>query len=153
MPDANEKALEALAEEIFELTTLSWRARTQRRAKGEVDLGESEFLAIDLLVKKAPRTVGDIQRGIGILPAQMSRVVRALESKHGRPLIACAINPDDKRRIDVRPTEAGRKAHSAFRSSRLQSTMAILGELAEADRTEFMRLLRMIRRSLANQLS
>lgn len=152
MTDGKTKSLEALAEEIFELTTLSWRARTSQRDKSGVDLSESEFLSLDLLAKSEPRTVGEIQRGIGILPAQMSRVIRTLENKFARPLIQCAINPGDKRRIDVRLTEAGRRAHQAFRSSRLSAAVAILGELREKDRTEFMRLLRLIRGSLANQL-
>ncbi len=156
-PGAHSTALEPLADEIFELTTLSWRARTRGRTTGRsnraLDLAETEFLSLDLLAKKEPRTVGEIQRAIGVLPAQMSRVIRSLEAKHGKPLIDCSINPEDKRRIDVRRTEAGVKAHAAYRASRLMATVAILGELTQKDRNEFMRLLRMIRGHLAKQLS
>ncbi len=154
---ADSAALEPLADEIFELTTLSWRARTRARtrghSKGAVDLAETEFLSLDLLAKKEPRTVGEIQRAIGVLPAQMSRVVRSLEAKHGKPLIDCSINPADKRRIDVRRSEAGVKAHAAYRTTRLMATVAILAELTQKDRNEFMRLLRLIRGHLAKQLS
>jgi len=144
------KHLEALAEEIFDLTTLSWR--TRRRAKEGPDLSESEFLALDLLAKHEPRTVGEIQKQIGVLPAQMSRVIRALESKSGRPFIACSINPVDKRRIDVCLTDAGRKVHAAYRSARLAQTVGMLATLREKDRTEFMRILRVLREKLSNQL-
>jgi CRISPR system Cascade subunit CasE len=44
--------------------------------------------------------VGDIQRLLGVLPAQMSRIIRSLENRD-RPLIACHINPRDKRKVDV----------------------------------------------------
>ena len=90
---------------------------------------------------------------VGILPAQMSRVIRSLEAKHGKPLIDCSINPEDKRRIDVCRTEAGVKAHATYRSSRLMATVAILAELTQKDRNEFMRLLRLSRGHLAKQLS
>jgi len=152
VPDAKTRSLEALAEEIFDLTTLSWRARSRQRSKSGADLGETEFLALDLLVRKEPRSVGELQRSIGILPAQMSRVIRSLEGKHGRSLIQCGINPTDKRRIDVRATDAGRRAHRTYRAARVQTTVSVLGRLRERDRTEFMRLLRLIRGLLAQQL-
>ena len=138
--------LERLAEEIFELSNLGSRSRAARRRHGTTDLSESEFLTLDTLAKGEPMTVGQVQRAIGVLPAQMSRVVRSLESKTDDALIQCAINPQDRRRIDVTLTEAGRHAYDEYRESRLSGTVEVLAELKDRDRREFMRLLRVIRK-------
>lgn len=148
--------LEKAAEEIFELTKMSWMARTQQhRQKGQVDLTESEFLALDWLTKADPEplSVGDIQRRIHILPAQMSRVIRSLEAKAGKPLIHCRINPKDKRKIDVTLTDAGKKAHQAFREARLAATIDLVSDLTPADRAEFMRIMQQIKTIVRNRLS
>ena len=140
--------LERLAEEIFELSNLGTRSRAARRRHGAMDLSESEFLALDTLAKQEPMTVGQLQRSIGVLPAQMSRVVRSLESKTDEPLIRCAINPRDRRRIDVTLTEPGRQTYQAYRESRLSGAVEVLAQLKDRDRREFMRLLRLIRKML-----
>lgn len=144
------------AEEIFELTKLSWLARTrQTRAKGQIELTEFEFLTLDWLCKydPDPLTVGDIQKRIHVLPAQMSRVIRSLEAKSAKPLIRCQINSQDKRKVDVLITEAGRKAHDAFREERLVSSRLILSKLSQDDRCEFMRIMKEIRKIMSNQLT
>lgn len=148
--------LEKAAEEIFELTKMSWIARSQQqRQKGQIDLTESEFLALDWLMKTdpGPLSVGDIQRRIHVLPAQMSRVVRSLEAKAGKPLIHCRINPKDKRKIDVTLTDAGRKAHQSFREARLAATIDMVSHLSPADRTEFMRIMQEFKTIVHNSLS
>jgi DNA-binding MarR family transcriptional regulator len=152
---ADRKEIEAAAEEIFELTKLSWMARDrQHRHKGQIDLTESEFLALDALAKADPQAmrVGEIQKRIGVLPAQMSRVIRSLEGKAGKRLIRCQINPADKRKIDVTLTEIGRRAHKAFRDARLASSIEFVAQLNPEDRAEFMRILHQFRSMLGNQL-
>ncbi|HUW84840.1 MAG TPA: MarR family transcriptional regulator [Phycisphaerae bacterium] len=144
--DGRHQELERLAEEIFELSNLGSRSRAARRRHGAMDLSESEFLTLDTLAKGERMTVGQLQRAIGVLPAQMSRVVRSLESKTDEPLIHCAINPQDRRRIDVTLTEAGRHAYHEYRESRLSGAVEVLAELKDRDRREFMRLLRVIRK-------
>lgn len=139
-----DEQLKEFAEEIFELSKHIWAA--QSRSKGQTEITETEFLALDILIKaNRPLTVGDIQRQIGVLPAQMSRIVRSLESKSDQPLIQCKINPSDKRKVDVELTPAGRKAHQSYRQIKLGSAEKILLGLNEEDRAEFMRILRMVR--------
>jgi DNA-binding MarR family transcriptional regulator len=155
MPDAKARqALEDLAEEVFDLGTMSSRVRS--RSKGAVaggQLTETEFLALDSLAKESPQTVGAIQKTVGVLPAQMSRIVRALEDKDGGPFITCQINPADRRRIDVSITDAGLNAYRAYRQARLGLTVEILRELTVEDRAEFMRLMRLMRTSISNRLA
>lgn len=154
MPDAQaRKSLEDLAEEIFELTTLSSTVRSRsRRSMTGNRLTETEFLTLNALARHAPQTVGEIQKEIEVLPAQMSRIVRALEDKDDEALIECRINQHDRRRTDVTLTTAGRKAHEAYRQLRLGMTANLLRELSARDRDEFMRLLRLLREALAKQL-
>lgn len=146
--------LKAFADEIFELSADAWRAQSRERGKLGVELSETEFLALDILAKAdRPLTVGEIQREIGILAAQMSRVIRSLETKAAKPLVHCSINASDKRKIDVELTEAGREAYHEYRRLKLGTMQQVLEKLNEQDRNEFMRILRRMRGIVHNSLS
>lgn len=143
MPDSK-ATLGAMANEIFELYRLIAAARS-RQPSGAGSLSEVEFLTLDLLAKQQPRTIGEIQKEVGVLPAQMSRIIRALEQQGGRGYVMCKINPQDRRRIDVELTKAGTAAYDEFRASRIGSMLHILEALGTDDRTHFMRILRQLR--------
>ena len=144
--DEKREQLAALAEEMFELGKLGSRVRAASRTDEGVDsLTETETLALDLLRKHGEMSVGEIQKGVGVLPAQMSRIIRSLEDKGGKPFIKCSINPNDRRKIDVSLTPEGAKALEAYRQERLGVTMGILSVLEVSEREEFMRILRKIR--------
>ena len=134
-----------MAEEIFALTVHMWRERLATKASLSDDLSESQFLTLDLLQRTSPQTVGGLQRSIGVLPAQMSRIIRSLESGFDKPLIRCELNTQDKRKIDVSLTTTGRRIYDEFRESRLAKMAEILARLAESDRGEFVRICREIR--------
>ena len=142
-PDADQ--IQQMAEEIFEVWTLSW-VGTENADK--YDLSESEILTLDLLTKNASLNVGELQRGIGVSPTKMSRVIRKLERDTDPPLVQRRFNPDDRRKIDVSITPAGKRAHHTFRSSKLSRTIEVLGEMCEEDRAQFLRLIRILRRKL-----
>lgn len=143
--------LKAFADEIFEASTAAWKAQSRERGQLETELSETEFLALDILADSdKPRTVGEIQREIGVLPAQMSRVVRALEHKGNSPLVRCSINAADKRKVDVELTEAGRRVHRAYRQIKLGTIQDVLEKLGSDDRNEFMRILRLMRKIIHN---
>jgi len=142
------KLLQDFVEEIFELSKDVWASQSRAKTKNQAEISETEFLALDLLSKSQPLTVGEIQKHIGVLPAQMSRIVRALENKGDGPLIECKINLQDKRKIDVVLTEAGDNAHKAYRKLKLGSIEKILLALSEQDRQVFIRILRLIRDTL-----
>lgn len=150
MPNLTQaQQLKDFAEEIFEVSKDVWAMQSRSKGRQESEVTETEFLALDFLLKSEHSvTVGDIQRHIGVLPAQMSRIIRALESKSGQPLIACKINAQDKRRVDVSLTPAGKQAHQAYRQYKLGATEKILAGLNENDRAEFVRILRLIGESM-----
>jgi DNA-binding MarR family transcriptional regulator len=136
-----DESLDQMATEIFGLTKIAWRQRMASRQSGEEELSDSQFLTLDILVTQGePQSVGDLQRSIHVVPAQMSRIIRSLESDFDSPLIRCELNQDDKRKIDVRMTESGRLTYSEFVKSRVSRTLDILRQLPEQDRLDFVRV-------------
>ena len=140
------------AEEIFELTKTSWLLRSRQRRKSALDLTETEFLTLDLVARHESQTVGQLRKHVGVLPAQMSRILRNLERRGDKPLIRCAINPTDRRRIDVVITEPGRKAYRAFRDARISMSAETLSQLPAQDVREFMRIMEKIRSQMLPKL-
>lgn len=143
--------LKDFVEEVFSTTKEFLVAQAaQSKARQDVELTQTEFLALDVLARsEGTPTVGDVQRQIGVLPAQMSRIIRSLESKGEQPLIECRINTHDKRKVDLAMTEAGREAYSRQRRVKLGAIEKMLLDLTDQDRAEFMRILRQIRESMA----
>ncbi len=145
--------LKQFAEEVLEVSKDFWVAQSQSKGKKQPEITETEFLALDILTRSGQLTVGDIQRQIGVLPAQMSRIVRSLEHKGDAPLIRCTINPQDKRKIDVELTEAGRQMHQTYREIKLGNIEKMLASMNEHDRNELMRILRVIRENFRKPLT
>ncbi len=134
-----EMRVQELAQNLFDLIThFCLVAPRGRRRSG--DLKEVEFLTLSLLHHHHTLIVGDIQRQLGVLPAQMSRIIRSLETRE-RPLIACRINPHDKRKIDVVLTAEGLSAFHDYQSARIGSICNLLGKLSEDDLDDLQRLI------------
>jgi DNA-binding MarR family transcriptional regulator len=121
--------LDDIAQDLFEVfTRLGLSTMRGRRRLG--DLKEAEFLTLSLLHAHGTMIVGDIQKLLGVLPAQMSRVVRSLENRE-RPLIVCNINSRDKRKVDVALTVAGEKALVEYQAARVGLLVERLQRLGE----------------------
>src|SRR2546426_1199564 len=126
--------LEDVAQDLFDVfTRLGLSTLRGRRRPG--DLKEVEFLTLSILQAHGTMIVGDIQRVLGVLPAQMSRVIRALENRE-RPLIQCSINTRDKRKIDVELTNNGEKALSDYQGKRVGRIVERLNNLPDDDQEE-----------------
>ena len=131
--------VEEIAQDLFEVVTQIGLS-TLRGRRRVADLKEVEFLTLSILHNRESMIVGDIQRLLGVLPAQMSRIIRSLEARE-RSLIACRINPHDKRKIDVCLTPAGDKALQDYRAARIRGIVDVLAKLSEDDLEELSRLL------------
>lgn len=126
------RSLERLTQDVFDVVQrLSLAAPRGRRRPGE--LKEAEFLTLAMLEERQTLTVGEIQRHLGVLPAQMSRIIRSLESR-AQPLIDCHINPFDKRKVDVRLSAEGRRILTAHRQHRIGRILEVLRALDEDER-------------------
>ena len=132
--------LDELAERAFQLIVhlLLELPRNRRRSGG--DLKDLEFLTLAVLHQQQPMIVGDIQRILGVLPPQMSRLIRSLEGRPA-PLVVCQINPQDKRKIDVFLTPAGEKALADYQTRQIESLSEFLRRFAEDDQDDLARLL------------
>jgi DNA-binding MarR family transcriptional regulator len=118
-----------LAQDVFDLITrLGVTSARGRRLPG--DLKDAEYLTLAYLAENGPKIVGEIQRELHVLPAQMSRIIRSLEDREG-PCIACQINPKDKRKVNVTLTSDGRKLLEEFREQRLPFLMDMLTQLSD----------------------
>jgi len=146
MVAASTTRLDELAHHLFDVVTRFCLAvpRGKRRSG---DLKEIEFLTLSLLHKREKLIVGDIQRQLGVLPAQMSRIIRALETRD-RPLIACQINAQDKRKIDVALTPAGRSAFLEYQAARVRTISSLLNHLANDDLDDLQRLIGKLQQAL-----
>jgi DNA-binding MarR family transcriptional regulator len=119
-----------LAFQMFEISKHTWLRSQREKFKGGYDLSESEFLALDALQRVPCLSVGDLRRQVGVLPAQMSRIIKALEQRYEEKLVLCAINAHDKRKIDVSITPKGRRAVDAYRRAKIQATVNLLQTLS-----------------------
>jgi DNA-binding MarR family transcriptional regulator len=146
-PGAQVKRLNEIAQDLYEVITHLCLAAPRRRRAG--DLKEIEYLALAMLQGRRTMIVGDMQRLLGVLPAQMSRVIRSLESRQW-PLIECRINSQDKRKIDVGLTEAGGKALLEYQTVRVSRIAELLHDLSEEDQESLATLLDKMRNSMGN---
>ena len=76
-----------LARQLFSVVTQFCLSLPRGRRRSG-DLKEIEFLTLTILSSHGTMIVGDIQRLLGVLPAEMSRIIRSLEARD-RPFIAC----------------------------------------------------------------
>jgi DNA-binding MarR family transcriptional regulator len=136
----------ALAQDLYELLThLCLTAPRGRRRSG--DLKEIEYLTLALLQEHKTMIVGDIQRLLGVLPAQMSRLIRALEMRE-RPLVSCRINAQDKRKIDVILTPAGEKALQDYQATHVRRISELVSDLSEDEQEELRSLLQRLQKKI-----
>jgi DNA-binding MarR family transcriptional regulator len=131
--------VEEIAQDLFEVVTQICLSTLRGRRRGG-GLKEVEFLTLSILQAHGTMIVGDIQRLLGVLPAQMSRIIRSLENRD-RPLISCRINSRDKRKIDVGLTPAGEKALFEYQGARVGRIVELLRNLPDDEHDELVRVL------------
>jgi DNA-binding MarR family transcriptional regulator len=126
-----------LAEQVLAVSKRAWVQDAQRGS----DLTESEFLALDYLAKQGTATVGEIREAIGVLPAQMSRILRNLESSR---FVLRDINREDKRRVNIVIMERGCEVFERARSIKLARITEALETLTPEEQDLFVALLNRI---------
>ena len=130
--------VDEIAQDLFEVVTQIGLS-TLRGRRRVADLKEVEFFTLSILHNRECMIVGDIQRLLGVLPAQMSRIIRSLENRE-LPLIECRINPRDKRKIDVCMTPHGERALVEYQGVRVGRIIERLRSLSEEDQDDLVRL-------------
>ena len=123
----------SLAEAILAMSKKSWIEASRETA----EITESEFLSLDYLVEVGTATVGETQQHVKVVPAQMSRLLRRLESAG---FVTSDINREDRRRVDITVTESGRAIHAKYRKAKLAPIVAALERRSHDEREAFMKL-------------
>lgn len=126
-------SIREIAEALHQFAIATWPRTAQQTA----DLGFMEYLALDYLARHDAPTVGEVKRAIQALPAQMSRMIRALEDRN---FVRCELNRQDKRKIDVTLTKNGLKAYQTFRDARVGALEDALEVLTEREREQIYRI-------------
>ena len=140
------QAIQNLARRIFAITVRTWIGSQREKMKGGYDLSESEFLALAALEGADCLSVGELRREVSVLPAQMSRIIKALEQRYDEKLVVCSINAKDKRKIDVAITATGRRAVEAYRRAKILATVDALRSLSDRDLSALLRILNKIQK-------
>ena len=143
-----EQSVRQLALRIFDITKRTWLQSQREKLKGGYDLSESEFLALDALEAVDSLSVGELRRRVGVLPAQMSRVIKALEQRYDEKLVVSSINAKDKRKIDVSITPKGRRAVGAYRRAKVTASVEALHSLSDRDLAALLRILDKVQNAL-----
>jgi len=91
-----------------------------------------------------PLRMSDLARRVEIVPRSATTVVEALEAKG---LVVRDMDPEDRRSILVRPTEAGAKILAELARARDEAAVALLAQLTRSDRLQLARLLRVLVRA------
>ncbi len=133
--------LTRIAHQILKLRWMFSTLRHKRRMGDPYDLSDSEFQILDILANQGPCGVGQLRKALAVDPAQMSRIIKSLESKDPGRLVESKLDPTDKRRINVSLTSRGRRAHREYLRLRLAATTGLLKDLSAAQRKEFSRVL------------
>ena len=141
---SREETIRELALAMFELTKRTWFESQREKFRGGYDLSESEFLALDAIEDVRSLSVGELRRHVGVLPAQMSRVLKALEQRYDEKLVLCTINPQDKRKIDVSITPKGRRAVESYRRAKITTSIGALESLTTRDLSNLWQILNKI---------
>ncbi|MCX5672894.1 MAG: hypothetical protein NTU94_16385, partial [Planctomycetota bacterium] len=132
-----EQTIRQLALQMFEMAKRTWLESQREKMKGGFDLSESEFLTLDALEEVTSLSVGELRRRVSVLPTQMSRIIKALEQRYDEKLVLCAINPKDKRKIDVSITPKGRRAVAAYRRAKIMTSVEALSSVSDEDLAAF----------------
>ena len=148
-----EQTIRQLALQMFEMAKRTWLESQREKMKGGFDLSESEFLTLDALEEVTSLSVGDLRRRVAVLPAQMSRIIKALEQRYDEKLVLCAINPKDKRKIDVSITPKGRRAVAAYRRAKIMTSVEALSSVSDEDLAAFSAFLERIEAARAGRRS
>jgi DNA-binding MarR family transcriptional regulator len=135
--------IKGIADDLFGVVTQFCLAIPRSRRRND-DLTEVEFLTLAILHHRGTMTVGDILRLLGVLPTQMSRIIRALDNRPD-PLVTCRINPQDRRKINVCLTKFGAKAFREYQAVRVRRIVELLHDLPAEDQEGLTGLLDKVR--------
>ena len=114
---------------------------TSRKLQHEFGVSLAEWRVLAFICLQGPTTASVISEAAEIDKAEISRAVKKLE---GRELVAREFDNGGRRRMIIRPTEAGEALFRTIREQRRHYFAAITRDLDSSQRAQFDRMLRTI---------
>ncbi|MBI1876757.1 MAG: MarR family transcriptional regulator [Chloroflexi bacterium] len=125
-------SVDTCAQEVLEVIPLIMRAiRAQMRRHRALGLSVPQFRTLAYLNYYQGASLSDAAEFIGLTPPSMSKLIDGLVA---RQLVAREISPDDRRRVTLALTSAGRAALQAAREATLAYLAQRLAELSAEER-------------------
>ncbi len=106
------------------------RVRKQDEVSG---VGPAQLSALSVLVFAGPKTLGELAAAEQVKPPTMSRIVAGLQRSR---LIEITRDPNDARRMSIRPTVKGARIIQEGRQRRIQYLAHHLGSLSSSELTQ-----------------
>ncbi len=153
MTDNDRSALIETADAIFDLTTRITRARQRSRRTLLPELTELQVLTLDRLAGPGSMPLTELREEVGVLPAQMTRILQSMMSTEAGSYIVCCPNDDDRRRTDVEITALGRRVYNTYRKADREMLLQVLEPLGDRDRRDLARVVDRIGENLAETLN
>jgi DNA-binding MarR family transcriptional regulator len=113
---------------VIETSLLSMRTiRTQIRSSRPMDLSVPQFRVLGYLNRHRGASLSELAEHIGLTLPSMSKAVDGLVK---RKLVARQVSPDDRRRINLSPTESGSTVFQSARGVVRDRIGELLGKLS-----------------------
>ena len=143
--NAESSALFAVADRLHSTAIhLLRRVRKQDVASGE---GPARLSALSVLVFGGPKTLGELAAAEQVKPPTMSRIVAGLARSK---LVQITADPQDGRRMSIRPTPKGVKLLQEGRQRRIEYLASHLAGLTSAELAQVAESTEVLARVLRN---
>lgn len=119
------------------------RRQAQELYKGKITL--PQLLILDFLLRQGESRMTDIARFMQVTTPAMTGIIERLV-RDG--YVTRVYHPEDRRIIKVKLTTKGRALVEKINAQRQEMLINIFGHISEADRADYLRILRQIREVL-----
>lgn len=138
--------MEQTAEMVMETVSAVTRAiRREMKRRRPVEMSMQQFRVLRIVERHPDISLSVLAEHMGLTNASASKLVESLVKQE---LVTREDSPEDRRRVVLNLTPAGRGALEEARSAALGRLAEILGELDAGDRTAVIRAMEVLRHSL-----
>ena len=141
--------LEQPAELVMETVTMVTRAiRHEMRRHRPVEMSMQQFRALGIVQHHPGASLSVVAAHLGLTTASASKLIDTLVKQE---LVTRVDSPEDRRKVVLDVTEAGKRALGIARIAALGQLAEILDALDEADRSAVIRAMDVLRHALTDK--
>lgn len=143
--------MEQNAEMVMETVSMVTRAiRREMKRRRPVEMSMQQFRVLRILERHPDVSLSVLAEHMGLTNASASKLVESLVKQE---LVTREDAPEDRRRVVLSLTQAGRHALDEARTAALGRLAEILAGLDEEDRTAVTRAMEVLRLALGDEIS